>query len=221
MAARSDPLPQRFARIPTAVVADVLDELGLERQVLPSGIRPLAPAMRAAGYAFTARGRARRTPMRERAASVRRLAKMLAAVPAGSILVVAASAPTVAAFGEPAAHWLRRRGARGAVIDGAARDAAALVRLGLPTFVRATSPQHAAPRWRVSDWGQPLTIGGVRIALGDLVVADVDGVVVVPRRAAHEALVRAEGRMRTIARARTALRRGAPPLAVWEEFAVF
>src|SRR5688572_23689862 len=67
----SDQLPRRFARIPTAAVTDVMDELGLLRQTLPAAIRPLAPDMRAAGYAFTARGRARRGAPRERDATLR------------------------------------------------------------------------------------------------------------------------------------------------------
>lgn len=221
MSSRSDNLPRRFSRVPTAAVADVLDEMGLERQTLPAAIQPLAPPMRAAGYAFTARGRSRRTAPREREATLKQWLRMLTAVPAGSVLVVAANDVTVAAFGELAAHWLRAHGVRGAVIDGATRDATALGRLGFPTFVRARSPQHSVPRWRVSDWGQPVTIGGVRVALGDLVVADLDGVVVVPRRAAHEVLTRAEKRMATIDRVRTAVRRGLPPAAAWEKFGLF
>ena len=57
MASRSNNLPRRFARIYTAAITDVMDELGLQRQTLPWAIQPLSADMRLAGYAFTARGR--------------------------------------------------------------------------------------------------------------------------------------------------------------------
>jgi len=81
---------------------------------------------------------------------------------------------------------------RGAVIDGSTRDAASIARARFPTFVRYRTPQDSVPRWRVSDWAKPLTLGGVRVSLGDIVVGDLDGVVVVPRRLAHEVLQRCE-----------------------------
>jgi 4-hydroxy-4-methyl-2-oxoglutarate aldolase len=217
----SDQLPRRFARIPTAAVTDVMDEMGLLRQTLPAAIRPLAPDMRAAGYAFTARGRARRGAPRERDATLRQFLTMLGAVPADSVLVLATNDNAAAHFGELSAEWFRVHRVRGVVIDGGTRDAAFISRIRFPTFVRYRSPQDSVPRWRVSDWGQPLTIGGVRVALGDIVVADLDGVVVVPRRVAHEVLGRCERLMGTESKVRAAVRRGLSPLAAYEKFKVF
>ncbi len=221
MATRSDNLPRRFARLPTAAVTDVMDEMGLPRQTLPSTIQPLAPDMRMAGYAFTARGRARRTSPRERDATLRRFLEMLAAVPADSVLVLASNDSAAAHFGELSAAWLRTRRVRGAIIDGATRDSRAISRLRFPTFVRYRTPQDSVPRWRVSDWGLPVLIGGVRVTLGDVIVADLDGIVVVPRRAAHEVLVRGERLVGTEHRVRVALRRGMSPLDAYKKFGSF
>jgi len=221
MATRSDNLPRRFARIYTAAITDVMDEMGLQRQTLPAAIQPLLPDMRAAGYAFTARGRARKSGPSERDATLRQFLAMLGAVPADSVLVLAANDNVAAHFGELSAEWLRSRRVRGAVIDGATRDAAYISRIRFPTFVRYRTPQDSVPRWRVSDWGQPLTIGGVRIALGDVVVADLDGVVVIPRRAASEVLARCEKLVGTENKVRTAVKRGMLPLAAYEKFGSF
>src|SRR3989441_5651392 len=169
---RADTLPRRFSRVPAAAVTDILDEMGFQHQTLPATIQPLAADMRTAGYAFTARGRSRKNGPRERDATLRQFLGMLGAVPADSVLVLAANDNVAAHFGELSAEWLRSRRVRGAVIDGATRDAAYISRIRFPTFVRYRTPQDSVPRWRVSDWGQPLTIGGVRIALGDVVVAD-------------------------------------------------
>jgi regulator of RNase E activity RraA len=221
MAPRSDNLPRRFAKMYTAAITDVLDELGFLRQTLPHAIQPLTPEMRMAGYAFTARGRAFRGKPRDRDATLRRFLGMLGAVPAESVLVLAANDNEAAHFGELSAEWFRARKVRGAVIDGRTRDAASIIRARFPTFVRYRSPQDSVPRWRVSDWGQPITIGGVRVNLGDVVVGDLDGVVVVPRRVAHEVLQRCERLVGTESKVRTAVRRGMLPLQAYEKFGAF
>jgi len=217
----SDNLPRRFARIYTAAITDVMDEMGLRRQTLPSAIQPLAGGMRAAGYAFTARGRPHRGSPRERDQTLKRFLAMLGAAPTDSVLVLAAHDNVAAHFGELSAEWFRARKVRGAVIDGATRDTASIVRMGFPTFVRYRTPQDSVPRWRVADWGQPVTIGGVRVSLGDLVVGDLDGVVVIPRRVAHEVLGRCEKLVGTENRVRAAVRRGMTPLAAYQKFGNF
>src|SRR4030095_8626800 len=143
------------------------------------------------------------------------------AVPSDSVLVLAANDTVAAHFGELSMEALRRRKVRGAVIDGAPRDAALIARAGFPTFVRYRTPQDSVPRWRVSDWGQPVTIGGVPISLGDIVVGYLGGSVVVPRRAAHEVLGRCEKLVGTEDKVRSAVRRGMTPLAAYEKFGAF
>jgi regulator of RNase E activity RraA len=146
---------------------------------------------------------------------------MLGAAPTDSVLVLAAHDNVAAHFGELSAEWFRARKVRGAVIDGATRDTASIVRMGFPTFVRYRTPQDSVPRWRVADWGQPVTIGGVRVSLGDLVVGDLDGVVVIPRRVAHEVLGRCEKLVGTENRVRAAVRRGMTLLAAYQKFGSF
>jgi 4-hydroxy-4-methyl-2-oxoglutarate aldolase len=221
MASRSDNLPRRFAKIYTAAITDVLDEMGLLRQTLPHTIQPLTPEMRMAGYAFTARGRVHHGKPRDRDATLRQFLAMLGAVPSESVLVLAANDNEAAHFGELSAEWFRARKVRGAVIDGSTRDAASIIRSRFPTFVRYRTPQDSVPRWRVSDWGQPLTLGGVRIGLGDVVVGDLDGVVIVPRRVAHEVLQRCERLVGTEGKVRTAVRRGMSPLEAYKKFGAF
>jgi 4-hydroxy-4-methyl-2-oxoglutarate aldolase len=221
MSRRADNLPRRFAKLPTAAVTDVLDELGLLRQTLPSAIQPLAPGMRTAGYAFTVRGRPHRSQPKDREQTLRRFLAMLGAAPEDSVLLLAANDNVAAHFGELSAEALRARKVRGAVIDGATRDAAVIARIGFPTFVRYRTPQDSVPRWRVTDWGQPVTIGGVRVTLGDVIVADGDGVVVVPRRAAHDVLGRCEKLVSTENQVRASVKRGMTPVAAYEKFGSF
>lgn len=218
-ASRSDSLPRRFARVYTAAVTDVLDAMGLLRQTLPPAIQPLAPDMRVAGYAFPARGRPRKQGPRDEV--LRRFLGMLGDVPRDSVLVIQANDNAAAHFGELSAESLRARGVRGVVVDGSTRDAASIARLRFPTFVRFRTPQDSVPRWQAAEWGQPVTIGGVRVALGDVIVADFDGVVVIPRRVAHEVLLRCEKLVGTESKVRAAVRRGTKPLEAYEKYGAF
>src|SRR5207247_1026607 len=99
MASRSDNLPRRFARIYTAAITDVMDELGLQRQTLPWAIQPLTADMRLAGYAFTARGRPYRGTPRDRDTTLRLFLRMLGAAPADSVLVLASGDTAAAPLG--------------------------------------------------------------------------------------------------------------------------
>ena len=218
-ARRADALPRRFARIYTAAVTDVMDELGLLRQTLPPAIQPLHPDMRVAGYAFPARGRPRRSGPRDEV--IRKFLGMLGDVPRDSVLVIQANDNVAAHFGELSAESLRARGVRGAVVDGSTRDATSITRLRFPTFVRFRTPQDSLPRWQVTDWAQPVTIGGVRVVLGDIIVADLDGVVVVPRRVAHDVLLRCEKLVGTENKVRAAVRRGLLPLQAYGKYGAF
>jgi 4-hydroxy-4-methyl-2-oxoglutarate aldolase len=80
----------------------------------------------------------------------------------------------------------RVRGAVGAVIDGATRDKSDLVQMGFPTFCRSVTPVLAHGRFKIESFNEPITMGAqlgekVAVSPGDYVVADDDGIVVVPR----------------------------------------
>ncbi len=108
------------------------------------------------------------------------LHQALEAAPEGSVLVVDAGGyPDRAVWGEVLTVVAQRHGVIGAVIDGAIRDVAAIRRRGFTIFsaaISAAGPHKAAG----GTWGGSVSCGGVIVATGDLVVADEDGVVVVP-----------------------------------------
>jgi 4-hydroxy-4-methyl-2-oxoglutarate aldolase len=118
------------------------------------------------------------------------------------VIVLAAGEPYAAALcGELLALAARRRGIAGLVVDGAVRDLARLTDLRVRVFFAATSPAQAAKRVP-GELRVPVAVRGVPIEPGDLVVADADGVAVVPGRQAElvrrdaEALAHDEERVR-------------------------
>jgi regulator of RNase E activity RraA len=212
-------LCDRYGRLYTAAITDVLDHHGRYTQTLPHNIVGLTPGTRVAGLAFPATGRPSRAPDPERA--IRAFLTLLGAVPRDSVLVVQANDDVAAHFGELSAVAMKARGVRGVVIDGATRDAAYILREPFPVFCRYRMPLDSLPRWRAVAWGRPVTIGGVRIAPGDVVVGDLDGIAVVPRALAVPVLLECERLLSTENRVRAAVRKGMAPLAAYEKFGVF
>ena len=210
-------LCDRYARLYTAAITDILDKRGCYHQTLPQEIVGLTPQMRIAGLAFPASGKVTRNSDPTRA--LRAYLSMLTAVPRDPVLVVQSNDIGAAAhFGELSAVALRARGARGAVIDGATRDAAYLLHDGFPVFCRYRTPMDSRPRWLAVEWGQPVTIGGVRVEPGDVVVGDLDGVVAVPKALAVPVLLECEGLMHIENSVRDAVRTGLSPLAAYDKF---
>ena len=209
----------RFEALYTAAVTDALDGRGLLRQTLPPTLLPLEPGMRLAGPAFTVEGRPR--PDVDYDESIRGTLAMLGSVPAGHVVVYQTNDTETAHLGELSVVSLASRGAVGAVIDGGCRDVEYILREGFPVFARHTTPQDCTPRWQVTATQVPIAIGGVRIEPGDYVVADRDGIAVVPAALRDEVLAEAEAKVATESEIRDEIRAGTLPLAAYERYGTF
>jgi 4-hydroxy-4-methyl-2-oxoglutarate aldolase len=126
----------------------------------------------------------------------------------GDILVVTTTSPASdGAFGELLATSLQHRGVRGLVTTGGVRDVAELEAMKFPVFSTAVSAQGTV-KATAGAVNVPVGIGGQRISPGDAVLADDDGVLVVPRADVSQALSAATARAEKEEAARAAFRRG-------------
>lgn len=121
-------------------------------------------------------------------------------------------------WGELLTTAARARGCAGAIIDGAVRDVRAMKQLGFPVFARGRCVYDSLHRQRVIDINVAVEIDGVRFSPGDLVIADGDGVVVVPAAVEAEAIQRAWNKVHAENEVRDAIRNG---LKAGEAFAKY
>ena len=219
MSATAD-LARRFSSLYTGALTDVLDRHGCLQQTLPSELAPLREGMRLAGPVYPVLGRPH--PGHDYDRSIRLLLEMLGAVPPGHVVVYQTNDRTAAHLGELSVTSLAARGCAGAVIDGGARDVEYVLREDFPVFARYVTPQDCVSRWELLAHGDvTVVVGGVRVAAGDWIVGDRDGVVVVPGDRVEATLREAEEKVATENQIREAVRGGTLPLEAYERFGTF
>lgn len=202
----------------TAVVADVLDALGRREQVV-SG-----PWQRTSGAGLLV-GRAKTTLWEEITELDPRpyeleLQAVDACHPDDVLVAAAGGSPRSGIWGELLSTAAVNRGCAGALVDGAVRDTAQMNGMGFLTFARGTCPRDSLHRQRVTAVDVSVSIGGVRIEPGDLIFADADGVVVVPRAVEQAALAQALDKVTAENRVREEIRAGASAVEVFRKYGV-
>lgn len=178
MSASPSRVVQDFAALPPAAVSDALDRLGIRGHC--KGVKALDPRSKLCGRAFTVSflpvGPADcRTPNGS-------LDAYLEDVPPGYVAVLDNRGHLDAAVWDKLlTRGAREQGIAGAVIDGACRESDTAAGTPWPVFACGTSARSAQDRVRVEACNLPVAIGGVRVECDDIVIADQDGVIVVPR----------------------------------------
>jgi regulator of RNase E activity RraA len=188
----------RAARLDCATLSDALDRFGLNGQCRP--IQPRDPSFRMTGRAWTGLYVVAGNPPGT-------VGDFIDDVPPGSIIVLDnAGRESGTVWGDILTEVAHRRGIAGTLIDGLCRDVALCRELGYPVFSRDHWMRTGKDRVQLDATNVPVSIGGVRVAPGDLIRGDADGVVVIPQAdeervlAAAEEIGMVEERIRSAAR---------------------
>jgi 4-hydroxy-4-methyl-2-oxoglutarate aldolase len=170
---------ERAGKLDTATLSDALDKLGIAGQCYR--IKPRDSRFRMAGRAWTLLyGPAANPPGT--------VGDYIDDVPPGSVIVLDnGGRDTATVWGDILTEIAHRRGVAGTVIDGICRDVALCVQLGYPVFAKDHWMRTGKDRVQVEATGIPVNIGDARVAPGDIVRGDADGVIVIPKE--HEARV--------------------------------
>ena len=177
--ASQDPQVERASKLDTSTISDALDRLGIAGQCL--NIKPRDPKFRMTGRAYTMLY----GPVGKPAGTV---GDYIDDVPAGSVIAIDnGGRENATVWGDILTEIAHRRGIAGTVIDGACRDTALCLQLGYPVYSRSYSMRTGKDRVQLDETNVVVNIGDARVAPGDILRGDADGVVVIPQ--GHEAEV--------------------------------
>ena len=208
MSPPTDSLVAQLSSLYSAVVADVLDGMGYRNQVLPPDIRPLTPLQRIEGVVYPARATTV-TEIPEKPYELEIAA--VEAMTSGDVLVVDAGDERTCGFwGELLTTACLYKGVRGVVMTACTRDMWKIKDLDFPIYGIGYHPGDSKGRADIVEIGEPISIGGVRMKRGDLILGDEDGVVVIPQEVAEEALKLANEKIAGENLAREVLEKGVP-----------
>jgi regulator of RNase E activity RraA len=173
----------------TAVIGDVMDSLGLTRQFLPPEIRGLKPEMTVVGRAM---------PVLEADLgdgddwsndAFGLMFRALDDLKRGEVYICTGASPLYALWGGLMSTRAMSLGAAGAILDGYHRDTREILNLDFPVFSSGAYAQDQRLRGRVADFRCDIEFANkCRVAAGDLIVGDVDGVLVVPKGSVEDVL---------------------------------
>ena len=189
-------LIRRYKLLPTPTVYDVLDKTGYPSQALSSDIRPLIGGCRIAGPALTLHGAGMSTSDGKWGTAMSY--EMFRAIQPGDVIVFDCGGHKQGGpWGGNTGANAKVKGAAGIVIDGGTRDYIDLAEMKFPTYCRFVTPVLAHGRFQIKGFNEPINMSGqvearVPVSPGDYVVADDDGVVVVPKALVQEILEYAE-----------------------------
>ena len=193
---------QAAARFQAAILADVAGRRG----TLHGRIAPITRSMRCAGPALTIEVRPGDNLMIHAA---------LTFAQPGDVLVIDGKADlTCALMGAIMMNQCKARGLAGVIIDGAVRDVEELIELGFPVFAAGTNP-NGPTKYQPGRVNWPISIGGVAVNPGDLVVGDADGVVVIERERAASLIPLAQAKVDDETKRIAAIQRGDNAKAGW------
>jgi regulator of RNase E activity RraA len=183
-------LLEGFRQVEVASVADAMEQLYGQRAYMSHALRPLAPS-KYAGFAVTVQ--LKKEENREGSKALQGMLDAIDTGEPGSVYVMSLQdGEDFAGIGGLMSTALKSRGFVGAVVDGGVRDLPQIQKLQFPVFSRSIVPSTTVNHFRFAGANITVICGGVPVAAGDVIVADLDGVVSVPRAKAAEVLRKAQ-----------------------------
>ena len=209
-----------------ALVGDILDKLGFLHQFLPQSLKPIDPAMIVIGRAMPVleadvvdeTDETTWNPLMKKPFGL--MFEALDSLAENEVYVCSGASPRYALWGGLMSARAIALKAAGAVTNGFHRDTNDILRLQFPTFSLGSYAQDQGPRGLVLDYRTPIEWDGIRIAPGDIIYGDRDGVLVIPREAEHDAFMGAFEKVRGEKDVLRALESGMSTVEAFEVFGI-
>lgn len=212
-------LAERLRACYTGAVHDVLRVKGYPAQSLPPHIRAMKLNHKLAGPVFTIEGK--RDDALDAHQSLLKWCELLSKAPANVVLVCQPNDHTLAHMGELSAETLAYKKVLGYIVDGGCRDSEFIEKIGFPVFCSYYTPMDIVGKWAAIAFEQPIKIGQVLIHSGDYVLADRDGIVIIPRALLEDVVSETEKVLRTENLVRKAILQGVNPVDAYLRYGKF
>ncbi len=184
-------------KVYVAALCDILDELGFRNQAMHHRLRPLLPDMKKCGFI----GRARTFRWMETDYTVEDNPygleiEAMDSLRAGDVVIHSTDrGGTNAPWGELMSTLAMRHGVTGCVCDSQVRDCVRIIEMGFPVYYTGIRPLDSKGRAMVIAYDVPVSCGDVLVHPGDIVVADFDGIVVIPASVENEVFEKAKDKV--------------------------
>ena len=182
-------LCERYEALYTGAINDVMREMCLLDQNLPSNIMPLRDEMTVCGEAFTVKSAPNVMIQGEMTFRAQMLDEMK---PEGLVVWDTSEDTEGSLWGGVMTATAIAKKLRGAVIAGGIRDTKQILEQKFPVFYKYRTSNGSLGRCLITHYQVPVKIGKVTVRPGDIIFGDIDGVLCVPREIAYEVLLRAE-----------------------------
>ncbi len=204
----------------SAVLGDILDQMGLVHQFLPAEIMPLETSMLVAGRAMPV---LLQDIGGESGTTGKPFGLMLEALDdlkPYEVYLASGGSPNYALWGELMSTRAIKLEAAGAVLNGYSRDTDGILELGFPTFSYGCYAQDQAPRGEVIDFRVNIKVGSVSIQPGDIIFGDRDGVLVIPNSVEQEVIEGAIEKVQGENLVRKAIQNGMSACEAFEKYGI-
>ncbi len=209
----------RLAATYSGALHDVMRAKGLKNFVLPADILPLVDGDKLAGPIYTVEGKS--ADDFDPHETLLEWTGLLSKAPGGHVIICQPNTHEIALMGELSAEVLKLKGINGYIVDGGARDIAFILDMQFPVWCKFRTPKDIVGRWLPVAFNQTIRIGEVDISAGDWVLADRDGVVILPKHQAAEIVYETERVIGTENQIRTAIFDGMDPQDAYLKFGKF
>ena len=203
----------------TGVIYDALRDMGITECVLPYNIKPSFPVRKLVGPIWTSEGETDHAISKDD--SLSGWSKLLSKAEPGHIMVCAANNTSVSHMGELSAEVLKNKGVLGVVTDGGTRDVEFLEKINLPVYCSYATPKDIVGHWKVTNYGNPIEISGVKISTGDFLVADSDGIVIIPENIIDDVINNAMSKLNQENKMRESILKGMDPHEAYLKYRIF
>ena len=210
---------ERLSKCYSSVIHDILRDDGHKDFTLPSHIKPCKNHHVLAGQIFTMEGEINDSLSHHD--TLLAWTGFLSKAPSNKVVICQPQNNEVALMGELSAETLQLRGIRGYIVDGGSRDMDFILKIDFPVWSKFFTPRDVVKYWKPTKFEQKINIGNVEINNNDYVLADIDGVVIIPQNNIEQILIKSEEKINSENLVRKAIKEGVDPQEAYKKYSAF